>query len=125
MNLTEDAQALSVQKFWRWAAAHYNCILRAGSDQCVVYDQPYLHWHLIEEEDDLFVAQIIRGKDLITELVVDARQVVYVESTQQEDANVLFELIGNIGGEPVPLYHFVMAHGYESEEERTRSTWTH
>jgi hypothetical protein len=125
LNIPDNSQALSVQQFWRWAAAHYNCIIRAGSDQCVVYDQPYLHWHLIEEEDDLYIAQIIRGKDLITELVIDARQVVYVESVQQEDANVLFELIGNIEGEPIALYHFLMAHGYENEDDRARSKWTH
>lgn len=125
MNIPENQQALSLEAFWRWAAAHYNCILRAGAEQCVIYDQPYLHWHLISEEDDLLIAQVIRGKDLITELVVDAQQVRYVESNTQEDGNVLFELVGEVQGEPLSLYHFLMAHGYEDETPQRRHEWTH
>jgi hypothetical protein len=122
---TEAAQALTLDSFWRWAAAHYNCILRAGSDQCVIYDQRYLHWHLIEEEQDLLVVQVVRGKDLVSELVIDARQVAYVESSVQDDENVLFELVGDVNGEPVPLYHFVMAHGFDDDAGRNPHEWTH
>lgn len=119
-----NPQALSFEQFWGWLKIHYNCIVRAGGEGCVVYDQPYLHWHMLEEED-LSIVQIIRGKDLITELVIEPRQVMYVESTLQEENNVLFELIGTIQDEPVSLFHFMMAHGYEEEEERIRPRWTH
>ncbi len=122
---SENSQASSLEVFWRWASIHYNCILRAGSDQCIIYDQSYLHWHLIEEEDDLLIVQVIRGKDLIAELIIDARQVMYVESTIQDDNNVQFELITDVHGEPVPLYHFLMAHGYEDGEGRSAHEWTH
>jgi len=120
-----NPQALSLDLFWRWLKIHYNCIVRAGGEGCVVYDQPYLHWHMIEEEDDLYIVQLIKGKDLITEIVIDARQIMYVESSSHEDNNVLFELIGTIQNEPVSLFHFMMAHGYEEEEERSSSRWTH
>jgi hypothetical protein len=124
MSIASNPQALTLAQFWRWLKLHYNCILRAGDDGCVVYDQPYLHWHLLEEDDDLLVVQVIRGKDLITELVIDQRQVMYVEAVPQEDNNVLFDLIGTGEGEPVSLINFLMSHGYE-EESQDGHGWTH
>lgn len=123
MSIASNPQALTLAQFWRWLKLHYNCILRAGDDACVVYDQPYLHWHLLEE-DDLLVVQIIRGKDLITELIIDQRQVMYVEAVPQEDNNVLFDLIGTGEGEPVSLINFLMSHGYE-DEGPDGHRWTH
>ena len=91
----------------------------------MLYDQEDLHWHLIEEEDELLVAQLVRGKSLIAELVIDARQITYVESAVQPDDTVLFQLVGDINGEPVPLYHFLMSHDYEEELARSGRQWTH
>ena len=71
------------------------------------------------------MVQVIRGKDLISELVIDPRQVMYVESSPQEGDNVLFELIGGEEGEAFPIYHFLMAHGYDDESEEPSSRWTH
>jgi hypothetical protein len=114
---------LAVEQFWHWLAMHYNCILRAGSDDCVIYDQNYLHWHLLEDEDGLWVVQIIRGKEVITELVIDRTQVLYVEVAEQEEEQVLFELMGSVDGEVRCFYHFLMAHGVESEPPS--HGWTH
>jgi len=125
MNVPTDSQALSIDQFWKWAAIHYNCILRAGNETILVFDYDYLHWHLVEEEDELLVVQIIRGKDIITELVIDRRMVMYVESNPQDDGNVLFELVGSVQGEPMALFHFLMSHGYEDEDERPAHKWTH
>jgi hypothetical protein len=124
MSIPSNPQALTLPQFWRWLKLHYNCILRAGDDGCMIYDQPYLHWHLLEEEEDLLVVQVIRGKDLIAELIIDQRQIMYVEAVPQEDNNVLFDLIGAVEDEPVSLVHFLLAHAYE-DEGQDRHRWTH
>jgi hypothetical protein len=120
-----DANTLTLDAFWRWASAHYNCIIRAGSDSSVLYDQPYLHWHLLQEREGMLVAQLVRGKDLVAELVVDPRNVMYVESRPDEEDQVLFELIVEMQGEAVPFYHFLMAHGYDDDQDLPSRGWTH
>ncbi len=124
MTIASNSGTLSLADFWRWASYHYNCILRAGSDTCVVFDQPYLHWHLLQEPDGTLVVQTIRGKDLIAEIVVDPASVVYVESSPQEDDQVLFELFVETAEEPIPLFHFLMSHGFD-EEQNDVGRWTH
>lgn len=125
MTVVEETTTLTLEVFWQWASAHYNCIVRAGSESAVLYDQPYLHWHLTVESEGTLVAQLVRGKDLIGELVLDPRGVLYVEARPDEDEQVLFEVIVETDGEAVPMYHFLMAHGYEDEQGQGRSGWTH
>ena len=125
MTIPANTGTLELDAFWKWASAHYNCIVRAGSDSCVIYDQPYVHWHLAQERDGTLVVQLIRGKDLISELVIDPRQVMYVESRPDEEEQVLFELIVEAQGEAVPVYHFLMAHGYDDDQTGPRRGWTH
>ncbi len=125
MNISTDTAAMSLEQFWSWASMHYNCIIRAGNESCLAFDQPYIHWHLAREEGMLFV-QLLRGKDLILEFVIDPTMVLYVEATPQtEDEQVLFDLVGNIQGEPLSIFHFLMAHGYEDEEGTSARKWTH
>lgn len=126
MNIATGRDALSLDQFWNWASLHYNCIIQVGNENCLAFDQPYIHWHLSREEGLLFV-QMIRGKDLLTEFVIDPTTVVFVDSTpQQEDEQVLFDLVGNVDGEPYSIFHFLMAHGYDEEEqEASRRGWTH
>lgn len=117
MNIPSNSGTLSLQDFWSWAAYHYNCILRAGSDTCVIFDQPYMHWHLLQEPDGTLVVQTLRNKDLLAEIVIDPGHVMYVESTPQEEEQVLFELVvSGESGEVIPLFHFLMAHGYDEEQ---------
>jgi len=125
MSMPVEATTLTLGIFWQWVGAHYNCIVRAGSDTCVFFDQPFLHWHLIEDLDGQLVAQLIRGKDLVGELVIDPRMVLYVEVTAQDDEQVLFELVVDSDGEPIPQFHFLMAHGYDEDQDAARRGWTH
>lgn len=125
MTIQSEAGTITLDAFWKWASAHYNCIIRAGSDSCVLYDQPYLHWHLAVEREGTLVAQLVRGKDLIAELVIDPRHVLYVEARPDEDEQVLFEVVVENEGEALPLYHFLMAHGYDEGQESASRGWTH
>lgn len=123
--MASETKALNLDEFWRWASMHYNCILRAGNDACVVFDHPYLHWHLTREDGLLFV-QLVRGKDLIAEFAIDPNLVLYVEATpQQEEEQVNFDLVANVDGEPLNIFHFLMAHGYDEDEDSQRRGWTH
>jgi hypothetical protein len=123
--MTSDTKALNLDQFWRWVTVHYNCIIRAGNDSCLLFDLPDLHWHLTREDGLLYV-QLIRAKDLIAELAIDPTVVLYVEATpQQEEEQVIFDLVADVDGEPMSVFHFLMAHGYDEAADAQRRSWTH
>jgi hypothetical protein len=63
--------------------------------------------------------QLVRGKQVIAEMSLDVRDVVFVQSTldSEEDGErrYLFEVIGGDRAEPYAVYHFLVAHGFEEE----------
>jgi hypothetical protein len=112
----ETGTTLQFDRFWRWLKRHANCILRAGTPDSYLYDQEDLHWHLDEDEDRTPTAQLVRGKQLVGELVIDTREVLFVQAVPDpdgEEGQFLFELIGGGGDEPYAIYHFALAHGFE------------
>ncbi len=120
MSVTVKAgTAIPFERFWRWLREHPNCILRAGTLDCGLYDHETLHWHLDEDEDRNPVVQLIAGKVLVGELVLDIRDLLFVQATPDTESEppgqYLFELIGGSQEEPYALYHFQMAHGIETE----------
>jgi hypothetical protein len=107
---------LSFDVFWSWLMRHANCILRAGSPGAVLYDDEDLHWHFAAA-GSVFYVQVIRGKRLLGEFVVDSEQVAYIQSLGEEpDGEHLFELIAETGTDRVAGYFFVLSHGFEEEE---------
>jgi hypothetical protein len=115
----EKGSSVSFDRFWRWLADHPNCILEAGTAECYLYDHEDLHWHLGEDEEHHPFAQLVRGKQLIGELLLEGGDVLYVqgrpEGTPEEPDRFLFELVGGAAEEPFVLYRFLMAHGIEDE----------
>ena len=65
------------------------------------------------------VVQLVRGKDLVGEIVLDPRQVLAVQATPMEEGRYRFELVGS--GSDEALYFFVVAHGFEENERHSRS----
>jgi hypothetical protein len=118
MALTVDTgTTLAFDRFWRWIKRHPHCILRAGTADAFLYDQDDLHWYLDEDDDRSPTVQLLRGKALLAEVVIDPRDVLFVQATpdpEGEEGQHVFEVIGG-GDEPYPVYHFVMAHGFEEE----------
>lgn len=106
---------LPFDTFWSWLATHPNCILRAGTPESVFYDDEDLHWHFAREEPGTLLVQLIRGKRLLAELLVDPEQVTYVQGSGDEEGEYLFELISETGSDRIAAYYFVLAHGYEQE----------
>jgi hypothetical protein len=120
MSVTVQAGAtLPFDRFWKWLKHHPNCILRAGTTDVWLYDQDDLHWHLEENPDRNPSVQLVRGKQVLAEIVLEVREVVFVQSTldSEEDGerHFLFEVVGGDRTEPYAVYHFLLAHGFEEE----------
>jgi len=109
---------LSFDDFWQWVLAHPNCILRAGTPDAVIYDDDDLHWHFAAEGADVLVIQVIRGKRLMGEILLQPERVAYVQSFQSEtDEEHVFELISETETERTAPYFFVLSHGIEDDED--------
>jgi hypothetical protein len=116
----ETGTTLAFDRFWKFLKQHANCIVRAGTVDTFLYDQEAFHWRLDEDEDRNPVIQLIWAKLLVGELVLDMRDVLYVEATPDEEGeagNFLFELVGGSKEEPYAVYHVVVAHAFEDDGE--------
>ncbi len=114
----ETGTTVAFDRFWRWLERHANCILRAGTPDAFLYDADDLHWHLDEDEDRVPAVQLLRGKQLLGEIAIEARDVLFVQARPDpdgEDGQTLFEIVAGGGEEPFPVYHFVLAHGFDEE----------
>lgn len=109
-------------RFWRWLREHTNCILRAGTEEVWLFDHDELHWHLEEDANRNPVVQLIQGKRLLAELVLDTRDVAFVQATSEpasagEQQATVFELVSASGSEQFVAYHFLLAHPFEETAE--------
>jgi hypothetical protein len=108
---------LPFDTFWRWLMAHPNCILRAGTPHTVLYDDEDLHWHFAAEDEHTLLVQVLRGKRLVGELLVDPEQLTYVQALPRErDDEHAFEVIVETENDRFAAYFFVLVHGFEDEE---------
>lgn len=104
---------LTFETFWQWLLQHPNCILRAGSQDAVLFDDEYLHWSFSAEEPAAY-AQLIRGKRLVGELVIETSRVAYVQAMPEEpEGEWAFELVDEAGTELVAAYFFVLSHSFD------------
>ncbi len=105
---------LSFDEFWNWVVVHPNCVLRAGIQNSVFYDDEDYHWHFAQDETDTYLVQVIRGKRLVGEFVVYRDGVAYVQSLEgDQEGEVLFEAVAVEGAETPLVCFFVMSHGYD------------
>jgi hypothetical protein len=95
----QSGVTIPFDRFWRWLKQHPNCILRAGTH-------------------DVWL-QLVRGKQLLAEIVLDVREALFVQATSEEgegsERNFLFEVVGGGKEEPYAVYHFLVAHGFEED----------
>lgn len=116
----ENPPTLAFETFWSWLVTHPNCILRAGTSEAVIYDDDDLHWHFAIEETERLLVQVLRGKRLVGEFLVEPERVSYVQAAPgTQDGEYLFELIAEGERDRVAEYFFVLTHGYETEEGLT------
>ncbi|MEM7349927.1 MAG: hypothetical protein AAF657_03920 [Acidobacteriota bacterium] len=113
---------LPFDTFWNWLVTHPNCILRAGTPEVVVYDDDDLHWHFATEGNATLLVQVLRGKRLMGELLLDPEQITYVQGVAgQHDEDHVFELIAESEKDRVVAYFFVLTHSFETEDEKPLS----
>jgi hypothetical protein len=114
----ETGATLAFDRFWRWLKRHPNCIVRAGTPDSFLYDAEDLHWHLDEDEDRTPTVQLLRGKQMLGEILIEVREILFVQALPDPDGEqgqYVFEIVGGGGEEPAPLYHFVLAHRFDEE----------
>jgi len=111
---------LPFERFWAWLMTHPNCILRAGTPEAVLFDDDDLHWHFASEDERTLLVQLLRGKRLLGEIVVDPEQVAYVEGAppEQPDEHV-FELISETENDRFAAWVFVLTHGWDEDGDFT------
>jgi len=120
--LKDVTPTLSLAAFWDWLVQHPNCIVRAGTQECVLFDDEDLHWHLTSDGPDGFLVQVVRGKHILGELRLNALQVSYVQGAPgEQEGEFVFELISENEAAQVAVYFFVLSHGYEPERAPARS----
>lgn len=113
----DEPLTLPFETFWSWLVTHPNCVLRAGTPEVILYDDEDLHWHFAAESAQMLLIQVIRGKRLIGELLLEPEHVAYVEGAAGErDDEYVFELITETESDRVASYFFVLTHGYDGEQ---------
>ncbi len=114
----ETGSTLTFDRFWRWLKRHPNCIVRAGTPDTTLFDQEDLHWHLEEDEERVPLVQLLRGKQLLGEIAIEVREVLFVQAAPDPDGEAghfLFELWGGGGDEPFAVYPVAMAHSFAED----------
>ena len=123
--IERSATTLPFDTFWTWLQAHPNCIIRAGTPEAVLYDEEDLHWHFTSEGSDSQVVQVFRGKRLVGEVLLAPADVAYVQGSEGEEDEYVFELISETETDRVAAYYFVLSHGYEPKDRVTPGRAVH
>ncbi len=115
---------LPFDDFWSWLKSHRNCIVRAGTPYSVLMDHDDYHWDVLMEGQDSQILQLVRGKELVGEIIVMASEIAYVQCPPSDAEEQIFECVVETGQAQEVVYHFAMAHSYDGEPAEDRS-WTH
>lgn len=112
-----SSSPLTFDQFWRWLAEHRDCVVRAGSEDIMLFDHDLAHWDFFEESDGRAIVQCIIGKTLAGELVLERSEILFVQSSPNSEdpqsGEWFFECQGGPRDDSYPLYVFVMSHGME------------
>ena len=110
-----QTDTLSFDKFWSWLQGHRNCILSAGTTQSVLYDSEDFHWHFGSEDGTLLV-QVLRGKELVGEILLEPQMISYVQSIRHSEDEYEFDCVSELESEPMVICYFTMSHEYDAQE---------
>lgn len=115
---TESGASLPFDRFWDWALDHTNCLLSVSTEETYLYDAEALHWVLFSEDDGTPVVQLILGKRLVGEMVLDTTDLMQVQVVKDPDnldrGYFLFKVMGGTKSAPRVRYTFQLAHGLEN-----------
>jgi len=112
--LGNEAPTLSFDEFWSWLTRHPNCILRAGTQDAVFYDDEEFHWHFALEVPDTPLVQVIRGKRLVGEVLIARDRIAYVQGVVGDiEGEHVFDLVVESEIDQLTAYFFVLSHAYD------------
>ncbi len=112
---------LSFENFWAWLSQHPNCLLWAGTPDAVLYDAEDLHW-FVGIDRGVLVTQLIRGKRLQGEIIVDPDRITYASVVgEAREGEHQFELISETDTDRIAVYTFALTHDMTEEEPTHRS----
>lgn len=132
-----DPRVLEFGEFWQWLQGHPNCIISAGTPDTALFDHDDFHWtfdrELTPEGQEDVLVQLVRGKQLVGELLIPRQRMLHVQvEPQGDEGEFLFQCFERPGdedppGEPLASYYFTLSHGYEELEAATRrqGRWVH
>ena len=87
----------------------------------ILYDEEDFHWHLTGNGAENRVVQVVRGKRLLGELVMEPDRVTCVVGVPGEhEGEGVFEFVSDTPQGRATIYFFILAHGYEENEETPR-----
>lgn len=108
---------LSFETFWGWVQQHPNCVVRVSTPDSALYDDDDYHWFIGPDQNELLV-QLIRGKRLVGEILIDPDRITYVQDLGEErEGEYVFEAIAETPVDRLAAYTFVLTHGLEGEAE--------
>jgi hypothetical protein len=92
----------------------------------LLFDHDDYHWHLASDaEESALLVQLVRGKDLVGEMVLMASEITYVQCESAEAEEFVFECVVETESTREVAYHFVLAHAYEDDQPQQGRRWTH
>jgi len=121
----DEATTLSLDEFWEWLDVHRGCILRVSTATAALFDHEDHHWLLLHDEQEPPAVQLLRGKHLVGEIVLEIGDIAYVQCMPGEGEEVAFELMVEEASSREIAVQFLMAHGYDSTEMASSGHWTH
>ena len=118
-----EPTTLSFEDLWQWLLEHHNCILRAGTPETILYDEEEFHWNLTGNGAENRVVQVVWGKgDCWGNWWLEPDRVTCVVGMPGEhEGEGVFELVSDTPRGRATIYFFILAHGYEENEETPRS----
>lgn len=112
------AAPLTFDQFFRWLQDHRNCVVRAGSADVMLMDSELTHWDFFDEDDGRAVCQLILGKALVGEILIERSDVLFVQASpdieQAQAGHWMFECFGGPKDDAYPVFVFVLSHGMET-----------
>ena len=112
---------MSFDQFWSWVQSHPNCILRLGTIDSIVYDHEDHHWRFGVEQKGTAYVQMVRGKRIISEVLINPNEITYVSHEAGETGEEYFFDLHDESHRV--LFYFVLSHGTDEEEEPAANQW--